>query len=175
MNHFYHIFCDASFHPNSGFAVGGFFLCGDQELTELAAAADPKITVELFTNDYTNNTRIEIITVLNALDYYKKNCLAEASLNQPSPIIYTDCKTVCDLLGRREKLVARNFQSKKSGHLLRSHDLYRQFFDIYDELNPTIVWVKGHSPSKDHNHIQKIFSYVDRTVRRALRSKLKLL
>lgn len=69
---------------------------------------------------------------------------------------------------RRAKLEANNFQGKNDKKL-NNTDLYIEFYQLVDELDLEIVKVKGHSPSKSRNTIEKIFTVVDRRARKELR------
>ncbi|MFW7381928.1 MAG: RNase H family protein [Oligoflexus sp.] len=174
MSSTYHLFCDASYHPKLGMGVGGYLILPQQDFDrQLKFPEQLRASIQIFKLTDTDNTSMEIITVLTALESYKTELEGNSSLQNSSPIVYTDCKTVCDLLDRREKLFARDFKSRKTDKFLSKHVLYRKFYAAFDELSPRIVWLKGHSPSKTHGDMQKIFSYVDRTVRRQLRADAK--
>jgi len=86
--------------------------------------------------------------------------------------VYTDCQTVTGLIDRRDKLEKTNFISQTKQTPLANADLLKEFYKIYDQLHPEIIWVKGHTSSKD-TKIKKNFSTVDKEVRKALRLALK--
>ncbi|HNW30771.1 MAG TPA: hypothetical protein PKN50_20005, partial [Spirochaetota bacterium] len=53
---------------------------------------------------------------------------------------------------------------------IKNATLYRKLYSLYDELNMNVVKVAGHSRVASHDTVHRIFSIVDREVRKALRS-----
>ena len=168
------IFSDASYYPQLKLGIGGFLLFIDQEVegTEINLSLNPQVHFIELQN--TNNIRAEIITVIGAMSSYRTECLSSQTSNLPL-IVYSDCKNVCDLSQRRQKLEAKQFQSLRRATPHHNSDLYREFFAYYDELNPQFIWLKGHTPSRGRDQIQNIFATLDHAVRRELRAKVKLL
>lgn len=168
------IFSDASCHPQLKLGVGGFFVFMDQEVdgSRIDLTLNPQVHF-LELHD-TNNIRAEIITVIASLGTYKTECLGSKNHQLPL-IVYSDCKNVCDLSQRRQKLEARKFQSLRRAAPHPNSDLYREFFAYCDELNPQFIWLKGHTPSRGRDQIQNIFATLDRAVRKELRIKVKVL
>jgi len=82
--------------------------------------------------------------------------------------IYTDSQCIAGLAGRRVGLINSNFVARGSGKELKNAMLYRRFYEAYDQLGFKVNKVAGHLPVHTHNSVQRIFSYVDRDVRRAL-------
>jgi len=166
------IFCDSSFDPKYKTGVGGVLSLSSDNLSFQVPISDLTVKTKLFTN--ATNTRLELITVLWALNIVKRNCPTKKSdrFYHFKTIIYTDCKTVSDLPSRRNKLQKVGFKSQRTGKSLSNPDLYQKLYLLFDEIRPEIKWVKGHFPSQYHNVIQNLFSLVDKTTRARLR-KLK--
>ena len=142
------IYTDASFSKTHGLAVIGYMISDKLTILEIKES---------------NNIRAEIRGVITALNAAPKSA---------SVTLYTDCQTVTELIGRRDKLEKTNFISQTKQTPLANADLYKEFYKIYDQLHPEIIWVKGHTSSKD-TKIKKNFSTVDKEVRKALRLAIK--
>ena len=120
--------------------------------------------------EHTTNTRLELQTLLWALESLKLDNETKTSGKIGSITIYTDCRTAVDLLRRRKRLESVHYLSKRKGTTLVNADIYKSIFTLYDELSPKLVWIKGHTAKKDRTGIQRIFSEVDRLVRDLLRN-----
>jgi predicted GIY-YIG superfamily endonuclease/ribonuclease HI len=124
----------------------------------------PEITGRLRVRRFegTSSTRLELQTVLWAL--------AE---NRTGPYesltIYSDSQCVCGLLGRKPRLTAGGFLSKKTNRQLGNASLYRAFYEFHDESGFRVVKVDGHSGSRAHDAAHRVFSFVDREARKALK------
>lgn len=169
------IFIDASYNPQRKLGVGGFLCipnCSD-ELLE-----NKNVLEELYSPDvvktriveHTTNTRLELQTLLWALESLRSNTETKTSGEMGSITIYTDCRTAVDLLRRRKRLESVHYLSKRKGTILGNADIYKSIFTLYDEFSPKLIWIKGHTSGKDRVGIQKIFSEVDKLVRNVLRS-----
>lgn len=113
-----------------------------------------------------NNIRAELRGVLLALE------LCRTDFKDSHVVLYTDCQTVCGLLDRRERLEAGQFVSKAKNKTLANADLYKEFYKLYDLIQPEIVWVKGHTEKQKANLIDKNFSVLDKAVRQKLRQRV---
>jgi ribonuclease HI len=82
--------------------------------------------------------------------------------------MYSDSQCVAGLLGRRAGLTESDFLSGRSGGPLTNAHLYRAFYEASDQLGFQMFKVSGHSRTNSHDTVQRIFSYVDREVRKAL-------
>lgn len=169
------IFIDSSYDPGRRLGVGGFLCisnCPDEAL------ANKNVLEELYSPDAvktrivenTTNTRLELQTLLWALESLKLDNGNTSSREMGSITIYTDCRTSVDLLGRRKRLESVHYLSKRKGTILGNADIYKSIFALYDEFSPKLVWIKGHTSKKDRVGIQRIFSEVDKLVRNLLRS-----
>jgi len=113
-----------------------------------------------------NNVRAEFKAIIIAFEAVK------LITTNDTPIFYTDCNSIINLIGRRAYLEANSYYSKKNKCILANADIYKEFFSLYDILRPKLVWVKGHSPKKDEDYIKTNFSYIDRLLRKNLRASI---
>ena len=166
------IFSDASFDSGSGVGMGATLQLRKIDWRNLVETTNFPIQTKVF--HAKNIARLELVTALWALDNFESERKAWLSGSVPPTIcLITDCKTIEDLSQRRRKLEAFNFLSKRTSLPLANADLYRKFFDAYDRLHPTVVWIKGHAPRGKCGELQQIFARVDRAARQALRRYLK--
>ncbi|HQF09445.1 MAG TPA: hypothetical protein PLM53_13590 [Spirochaetota bacterium] len=112
------------------------------------------------------STQMEIRTIVWALEDYQK---ATGSRHWELSV-YTDSQCVADLSRRRSGLENKNYISKKTKTEIKNASLYRKLYSLYDELNMNVIKVEGHSRVASHDTVHRIFSIVDREVRKALRS-----
>jgi ribonuclease HI len=169
----YHIYSDASFSGQYGIGVAGFLVIeGEDDCAQ--SSVQQRVRTKVLKEK--NNIRAELRSVIFALQTLIEE-LAQSDVRTRVKRyhinLYTDCHSVAHLLDRRERLESSDFISNKTKKSLGNADLYKQFFAVYDKVNPVIFWVKGHTPTKDRNRIQKNFSRVDRAVRQELRKKIK--
>ncbi len=107
----------------------------------------------------TSSSKMELQTLLWAL----------SEISAPEVISYTDSQNIVGLNSRRKKLEENDYFAR-NGKRLMNHELYRQFYQLTDNLNITFTQVKGHAPANSKNHIDMTFSLVDRASRKALRA-----
>jgi ribonuclease HI len=151
------MFVDASFSKTHGIGVGGMLVVEDLE------GGSPLIETRVF--EEKNNIRAELASTIWALETFKK----EYGTAHCEIKLYSDCASVVNLVQRRKKLEANAYMSARTGAVLSNADLYKKFYKLHDEINPEIIWVKGHSPSSSHTHWQKKFASVDRFARAELK------
>lgn len=162
------LFTDVSVNPHRKLGVGGYLLVPvpfleiephDIERGELSA----RIKIKRFAE--TSSSKLEVQTVLWALEDSQEELTGSA----PGILqIYTDSQCVAGLVRRRDGLVSGDFLAKRSGRPLANALLYREFYEAYDQLGFQLNKVPGHSRTCSHDAVQRIFSYVDREVRKAL-------
>jgi ribonuclease HI len=162
------LFTDVSVNPQRKLGVGGYLLVPvsflenephDIERGEVSA----RIKIKRF--EETSSTKLEVQTVLWALEDLREE-LTGATLG--SLQIYTDSQCVAGLVGRRAGLVNNDFLAKRSGRPLTNAPLYRAFYAAYDQLGFQLIKVPGHSRACYRDTVQRVFSYVDKEVRKAL-------
>jgi ribonuclease HI len=106
----------------------------------------------------TSSTKLELQTLLWAL----------SEITAPEIISYTDSQNIVGLNSRRKRLEENHYYAK-NGKLLNNHELYKQFYQLTDNVNITFTQIRGHTPSNRKSHLDRIFSLVDRASRNALR------
>ena len=163
------LFTDVSLNPGRRLGVGACLLVPAHFLNSAPdtierANVSVRLRFERFAE--TSSTRLEVQTVLWALENYR------AEINRSDSgklLIYTDSQCVVGLPGRRAGLEANDFVAGRSGRPLKNADLYHAFYAAQDQTGFELIKIKGHSRAGSHNSLQRIFSYVDQEVRRALK------
>ncbi len=162
------LFTDVSLKPKLKLGVGAYlvvptsFLEVSPHSIERSEVAG-RLVVRRFVD--TSPTRLEVQTVLWALGVYRN----EFKVSGPGKLqVYTDSQCVAGLLGRRPGLEVNGFLCKRTNRLLKNASLYRTFYEFHDELGVEVIKVAGHSRSCSHDAAHRIFSFIDREVRKAL-------
>jgi len=166
------IFTDAATSPQAGVAVGAFLFFDEQDIDRYAECSieilSAKLSDKVVYTEFESNksTWAEIKTVVNALDTVLKNSEQGRKIR-----IYTDCQSLCDLLGRRkEKLEKSNFITR-AGKPLQHANLYKELFAIAAQFQIQTFKMKGHHPKSCRLTLQeRIFSLLDKLVRQRLRA-----
>jgi len=162
------LFTDVSVNPQRKIGIGGYLLV---PLSFLNTNPDnierDSVSGQLKTRCFseTSSTKLEVQTVLWALENSREE---RADSAYGSLQIYTDSQCVFGLLRRRAGLTSSDYIAKRSGHPLAHAQLYRTFYEAFDQLGFLLVKVTGHSPAESHDTVQRIFSFVDREVRKTL-------
>ena len=163
------LFTDVSLNPKLKFGVGAYlavptsFLEVSPDTIERSEVAK-RLRTRRF--EGTSSTKLEVQTVLWALEHYRKECKVSGS---GKLYVYSDSQCVAGLLRRRPGLEANGFRSHRTNRLLKNAALYRNFYKFYDELKCEVVKLVGHSRSCSHDTVHRIFSLVDREARKALK------
>lgn len=168
----YAIFTDGSTSPNKKAGAGAFLLLPYSTVTSGTGNLDKKdlaSKVRLNRFNQTSSSRLEVETVIWTLQAIKT---IFTNLDNIKFTLFTDSQTVTSLLKRRQRLEKNNFIAKSSGKELKNSDLYKIFYELYDELNIEIQKVQGHTRSKNLSTVQFIFGVVDQQVRKALKNRL---
>jgi len=137
-------YCDASFDPKTKIAIIGWCI------------SDGHINVSQLNN--TNNTRAEIICLIGLIKMLDKRLKYS---------IYTDCMGIISRIESKDKLIKKNFLSKK-GIELNNADLYKELFNLLTP-NIHIVHIRGHVPLNQMTNDNIKFSALDKCVRAKLR------
>lgn len=162
------IFTDVSLNPVLRLGVGAYlvvpaaFLKVSPHSIEISQITD-RLVIRRF--EGTSSTTLEVQTVLWSLEEYC-NGLKGPKLGKLQ--VYSDSQCVAGLLRRRLALEAKGFLSKRTKRQLKNACLYRRFYEFYDELGFEIIKVAGHTRSCSHNTVNRIFSLVDKNVRKVL-------
>ncbi len=180
-----YIYCDASFSKIFQVAVVGSLIFQNEHDHQHISAAEAKINLTQIRE--TNNIRAEIKGVILALqtfqedgqtdgqgysqaDFQKQSNKTNHCQSKQPVILFTDCQTLSELMRRRKHLEKTNFISKSKNTELANADLYKEFYLLYDQIQPEIHWVKGHTEKSSQTAQQKNFSFVDKEVRLKLRA-----
>jgi ribonuclease HI len=162
------LFTDVSLNPKIKRGVGAYLILPASVLDipphriERSLVAD-RLVIRTF--ESTSSTKLEVQTVLWALDVYRNEYMLSPTVKLR---VFSDSQCVAGLLKRRPVLESTGFISRSAQRLLRNAALYRTFYEFHDELGFEVIKVAGHAPSDSHDTIHRIFSYVDKEVRKAL-------
>jgi ribonuclease HI len=162
------LFTDVSLNPKLKLGVGAYLLVPALFLEVSPHSIErTDVTEQLVFRRFecTSSTTLEVQTVLCALEDYRDGLKSSESVKLQ---IYSDSQCVTGLLRRRTDLEAKGFLSKRAGHQLKNACLYRRFYEFYDELGFEIIKVAGHTRSCSHSTVRRIFSLVDKNVRKKL-------
>lgn len=164
----YALFTDVSVNPQSKLGIGGYLLVPasflEAEPHEIEhSEVSARLKIKRF--EGTSSTKLEVQTVLWALGNLPEELNGSAVKGLQ---LYTDSQCVAGLVSRRSSLTNGDFIAKRSGQPLTNALLYREFYAAYDHLDFQLSKVSGHSRASSHDTVQRIFSYVDREVRKAL-------
>ena len=119
-----------------------------------------KASVKVKRFEHTSSTKLELQTLLWALKDIVPFC--------GTVIVYTDSQNIMGLPGRRERFEQNDYRSKKNRRF-NNYDLYQDFFRMTDQMNCRFVKVQGHQVSTQQDDIDRLFAFVDRASRNALR------
>lgn len=162
------LFTDVSVNPELKLGVGAYLLVPALFLDVPPLSIERhEITKRLVFRRFecTSSTTLEVKTVLCAIEDYRDGLKNFESVKLQ---IYSDSQCVTGLLRRRTGLEAKGFLSKRVRHQLKNACLYRRFYEFYDDLGFEIIKVSGHTRSCSHNTVNRIFSLVDKDVRKVL-------
>ncbi len=151
------LFTDGSVHPQSGIGFGAYLIVHDMTLP--LEQLRSQVKVQKFED--TSSTKLELQILLFVL-----SDIIDLTHNVT---IYTDSQNIIRLPLRQEKLENNNYSSNNH-KLIKNHQLYKQFYEITNNLDCEFIKVKGHKVSRDKDRIDRIFNLVDKASREALRS-----
>lgn len=149
------LFTDGSVNAQTHIGYGAYVIVKKED------DLSPVVKVKQFED--TSSTKLELQTLLWALEEVK-------GLGREI-IIYTDSQNIIGLPKRRERFEKNGFITTKKT-LIAHHLLYQVFYKMMDELECSLVKVKGHKLSSDKDEIDRLFTLVDRASREALRKSL---
>ena len=149
------LFTDGSVNAQTHISYGAYVIVKKED------DLSPVVKVKQFED--TSSTKLELQTLLWALEEVK-------GLGRKI-IIYTDSQNIIGLPKRRERFEKNDFLTTKKT-LIAHHLLYKAFYKMMDELECSLVKVKGHKLSSDKDEIDHLFTLVDRASREALRKSL---
>lgn len=168
------IFTDAATSPQAGVAIGTFFYLNQSHLKNYAECSMDDLLIKLadkiIFKKYISkkSTWAEIKTVIDALYFVEKNSESVRNIE-----IYTDCQSVCDLLGKRKEKLQKSHFITRTGKILQNAELYKALYAIAAKFKIQIFKVQGHAAVRHRLTAQeKIFAVLDKLSRRRLRSIL---
>jgi ribonuclease HI len=168
----YSVFTDVSLNPKIKKGLGAYlFLPASYlELPLIEIVSRNLIKFMQFQSfEFTSSTQLEVETVLWAMKDILKIHQNDISLKLH---LYTDSQCVAGLLGRRQKLEQNKFISKATKQPLLHAELYKEFYELYDEIRFDVTKVAGHAESYTHDTRHRIFSYLDKAVRQKAKNSL---
>jgi ribonuclease HI len=148
------LFTDGSVHPPSRIGYGAYLAVTD-------VTSDPEVQLKRFEN--TSSSQLEIETLIWALH----------TLQPKAVTIYTDSQNIIGLPGRRSRLEDQDYHTQRKKPVKHA-DLYREFFRLTDQIDCSLVKVKGHRASHLKTDLDRLFTLVDWASRQALRSDTQL-
>lgn len=146
------LFTDGSVNAQTHIGYGAYVMVENKD------DISPLVKVKKFED--TSSTKLELETLLWALE--------EVRAFGRSIIVYTDSQNIIGLPKRRERFEKSGFLTTKKT-LIGNYLLYQAFYKMMDELECSLVKVKGHKLSSDKDEIDRLFTLVDRASREALR------
>lgn len=165
------IFTDAATSPQAMISVGAFLCVNQRQIDQWTKHPAEDLTATLADaivyREYQSkkSTWSEIKTAIDALHTILKNSGANHKVE-----IYTDCKSLCDLLGRRKENLINNHFITKSGKVLQHADLYKELFALTEKFQISIFKIKGHASTSNRLTVyEKIFTVLDKLSRKKLR------
>jgi len=169
----YALFTDVSLNPKLKVGFGAYLVIPSSFLEippERIIRSDLVEQIKLRRFDVTSSTKLEVQTLLWALEDFQK----ESSGSRFGTLdVYSDSQCVTGLLRRRSQLEINGFCSKGTNRTAKNACLYRKFYEFHDILGFEIIKVAGHSRSCSHDSIHRIFSFVDKEARKALKLCMK--
>ena len=150
------LFTDGSVNPQSNTGYGAYLVVSEYGLS--LDLLRTRVKVRRFEN--TSSTRLELQALLWAL--------RDIQGLSHKVIVFTDSQNIMGLKGRRDRLEQNAYFTKKNRRL-KNFELYQEFYRMTDKLDCELVQVRGHQVSHQKDHIDRLFTLVDRASRNALR------
>lgn len=168
------IFTDAATSSIMNIAVGSFIYIDEELIQQYEKCSMEDLYVEfvdrIVYQQYSSkkSTWSEIKTVIDALHFVHNNLESIQKIK-----IYTDCQSLCDLLGKRkDKLLKNNFITR-SGKTLQNAKLYKELFESAEKFQIQTLKLKGHCSIAYRLTVhEKIFAVLDKCSRKKLRALL---
>lgn len=124
---------------------------------------DKKIVLQGTATETTNN-RMELSAVINAIEYVLKEIQKFKLIK-----IYTDSQYVERIPSRIEKLVSKNFKTKK-GVQIQNIDLVKKLITLTEIAEIEFIKVKAHQKTSDVPNYNR---EVDKLSRKIVRNQIK--
>ncbi|KFL35433.1 MULTISPECIES: RNase H family protein [unclassified Sulfurospirillum] len=147
------LFCDGSVNAQTHVGFGAYVVVFQN-------AAFDSLHVKLKAFHDTSSTKLELQTLLWAVEECR-------SLNDEI-VIYTDSQNIISLPSRKERFERMGYRTNHK----KIHEhvaLYQAFYTMMEEVNCSLVKVKGHKLERDKDMNDDYFTLMDRASREALR------
>ena len=165
----YALFTDVSLNPTLKLGFGAYLVIPSSFLEippERIIRSDLVEQIRLRRFEVTSSTKLEVQTLLWALEDFQK----ELSGSRFGTLdVYSDSQCVTGLQRRRSQLEMNGFCSKGTNRTVTNACLYRKFYEFNDTIGFEVIKVTGHSRSCSHDSIHRIFSFVDKEDKNALK------
>jgi ribonuclease HI len=169
----YALFTDVSLNPRLKLGFGAYLVIPTSFLEippERIIRPEFVKQIRLRRFEVTSSTKLEVQTLLCALEDFQK----ESSDSRFGTLdVYCDSQCVTGLQRRRSQLEMNGFCSKGTNRIVTNACLYRKFYEFHDTMGFEVIKVAGHTRSCSHNSIHRIFSFVDKEARKALKLCMK--
>ena len=152
------LFVDGSVNPQSNIGYGAYLAVSEPGLA--LDSLRTRVKVKRF--EHTSSTKLELQTLLWAL--------SDIQAVGRKVIVYTDSQNILGLLERRGRLEKNDYHSKNNRRL-KHYELYQAFYSMIDQLDCKLIKVRGHQVADQKDDMDRLFTLVDRTSRKALRGK----
>lgn len=156
-----YLLTDCSVSHQAGFGIGGYLFLQNVDRSVDCSLLE---NIRLKRFEGATSSELELRTLLWALDERKRAAR--------KAMVFTDSRNIVGLPGRRERLEKANFQNG-SGERWKLGELYQQFFQLLDDYAFDVFKVKGHTRKSERSEIERLFSFLDRSVRKELRRQIE--
>jgi ribonuclease HI len=150
------LFTDGSVNTQSKTGYGAILFVTD--ISQTIESLKSQVKLKRF--EETSSSKLELQTLLWALSEFK---LPDAKIK-----IYTDSQNIIGLNSRRKRFEENDYRTGNN-KLLGNYLLYQEFFKLTDLIDCEFIKIRGHQPSIQKKHLEKIFSLVDKASRNAVR------
>jgi len=148
------LFCDGSVNAHTHVGVGAYLMVPEN------STQDEALHVKLKAFHETSSTKLELQTLLWAVE--------EVRGKSDEIVIYTDSQNIITLPSRKERFERRGYATNHKK--IHEHAvLYQAFYRVMEEVNCSLVKVKGHKLECNKDAMDRYFTLVDRASREALR------
>ena len=150
------LFTDGSVNTKFSFGYGAY-LAVNEALIQIGNL-EQLVKIKRF--EGTSSVKLELQTLLWAL--------TEVKNFEGKIILHTDSQNITGLPRRRERLEKNEYYSKQNRRIA-NWELYKEFYQLTDQLKFEMQKVTGHKKTSSKDYIDRLFTLVDRASRKALR------
>jgi len=110
-----------------------------------------------------SHNAMELLAVIKALEY-----IAEHNLNHGEITVYSDSQYVVNIIDRKQKLIEKDFKTKK-GADRKNSDLVKKLIHYIEILHPRFIKVKAHQKKNAKGNYNR---NVDKLSRKIVRDNI---